>query len=245
MMEEMRHHNQRLRSSPACCTSRPFSCNPRSAQSSRDVHQRVLSIAELQDHLEQRSTPRRDPVSQYLSAVCSRLANSDRSATWIKLQVEADDLSVRRDLHEHGPRGDRARDQCAETAFSDGTAASFVRFAVRGSGWQLSVADNGVGCDVRSAKRAGGIRRCASSIPLAKRLGARLELSNTSPHGLTVTLIRSPQGHPRPEAGQGVFEGCLQFRKLVGLGQQLGGLEARWQMVPAAARKKDERYRPR
>lgn len=160
-----------------------------------DVHQRVQSIAALQDQLELADDAKLGSVSQYLSAVCLRLANSlIDSVAGIELRVEADDLSVRPEICiSMGLVVSELVTNALKHAFPARQKGIIrVQFARRGSGWQLSVADDGVGCDLRSAGRAGGVgRRIVST--LAKRLDARLEISNSEPHGLTVTLIHRPE----------------------------------------------------
>lgn len=160
-----------------------------------DVHQRVLSIAELQDQLELADDAKLGSVSQYLSAVCLRLANSlIDSVAGIELRVEADDLSVRPETCiSMGLVVSELVTNALKHAFP-GRQKGVIRvhFARRGSGWQLSVADDGVGCDLRAASRAAGVgRRIVAT--LAKRLDARLEMSNSEPHGLTVTLTHPPE----------------------------------------------------
>jgi len=155
-----------------------------------DVHQRVLSIAALQDQLELADDAKPGSVSQYLSAVCLRLANSlIDSVAGIELRVEADDLAVRPETCiSMGLVVTELVTNALKHAFP-GRRKGVIRvhFVRHGSGWQLSVADDGVGCDLASAGRSAGVgTRIVNT--LAKRLDARLEMSNSEPHGLTVTL---------------------------------------------------------
>ena len=112
----------------------------------------------------------------------------------IEIQVDAEDLSVRPETcTSMGLVVTELVTNALKHAFpGQGKGIIRVSFAVRDPGWQLSVADNGVGCDIRSAIRAGGVgTRIVTT--LARRLGARLEISRSRPGGLTVTLIHSPE----------------------------------------------------
>ena len=160
-----------------------------------DVHQRVLSIAELQEQLDAAEDAGVGSVSRYLSMVCGRLASSliDPSKK-IELRVEADEISLPADTCiSIGLLVTELVINALKHAFPEDAAGLIhVTFADRASGWQLRVADNGVGCDSHSAIRAAGIgSRIVTT--LARRLGARLEVSRTEPHGLSVTLFHRSQ----------------------------------------------------
>lgn len=160
-----------------------------------DVHQRVLSIAELQDQLDTTGDAKAGSVSQYLSAVCHRLANSlIDPTTGIELQVDAEDLSVRPETCVSiGLVVTELVTNALKHAFQAQSKGIIrVAFTLLRPGWQLSVVDDGVGCDPRSATRAGGVgTRIVNA--LARRLGARLEISSNQPHGLVVRLIHRPE----------------------------------------------------
>lgn len=196
MMEEMRHRVanslQIIASVVRIKTHLVQSADARSHL--EDVHQRVLSIAALQDQLDATDEATAGSVSQYLGAVCLRLANSlIDPATGIELRVAADDLSVRPEVCVGiGLVVTELVTNALKHAFpAQARGVIRVAFTVRDSGWQLSVADDGVGCDLRLPARTGGVgTRIVST--LARRLGARLEVSSNEPHGLIVTLTRHP-----------------------------------------------------
>jgi len=196
MMEEMRHRIanslQIIASVVRIKTHLAQSADARS--NLEDVHQRVLSIAELQDQLDTTDDPKAGSVSQYLSAVCLRLASSlIDPTTGIELQVQAEDLSVRPEICVSiGLVVTELVTNALKHAFPvQAKGVIRVAFTLLGPGWQLSVADNGVGCDPRSAAAAGGVgTRIVNT--LARRLGARVEVSSNQPHGLNVKLIHRP-----------------------------------------------------
>jgi two-component sensor histidine kinase len=162
-----------------------------------DVHQRVSSIAEFQDQLDAAADAGRGSVSDYLSAVCGRLATSliDPSAG-IELQVEAADVSVRPETCiSIGLVVTELVVNALKHAFPSRKHGHIrVAFAPFGSGWKLSVEDDGVGCDRQSGSLVAGVGTRVVRA-LARRLGADLEVSNREPSGLTVTLIH-PSGQP-------------------------------------------------
>jgi len=156
-----------------------------------DVHQRVLSIAELQEQLDAADDAGVGNISRYLSIVCSRLASSliDPSRK-IELRVEADEVSLPADTCiSIGLLVTELVINALKHAFrGDMPGLIHVTFADHPLGWQLCVSDNGVGCDSHAAVRAAGVgSRIVST--LARRLGARFEVSRTEPHGVTVTFF--------------------------------------------------------
>jgi two-component sensor histidine kinase len=192
MLEEMRH---RMANSLQIVASvlRIKSHLVRSAEGRRhleDVHERVLSIAELQEQLDAAREGKVGSISDYLSAVCARLTDSlmDPKKA-IQLRVEAADIQVGPEVFiSIGLVVSELVINALKHGFP-GRSRGLIRvtFAGRGRGWILSVMDDGVGCDSEAVTARPGM---GSRIirALARRLKAQVRVAATDPHGLTVTL---------------------------------------------------------
>ena len=106
-----------FRSSPAFFCSRPGRCNRRrSALHLRDAHQRVMSVATVQQQLHASGLNERIEIGPYLTKLCASLADSmigERRPLSIKVQATSGRASIQRSGE---PRADRdgARDQRLE-----------------------------------------------------------------------------------------------------------------------------------
>jgi len=158
-----------------------------------DMHQRVAAIADLQEEVEEAREGTVRSVTTYLTSVCTRLERSLVDPdSGIQLRVEAVDLPL-------SPEKCVALGLVVMELVINALKHAFPRpgpglirviFAPHGTGWRLSVIDNGVGIDPGSAP---GVPGTGTRIirNLAARLGATLELSKTEPCGLSVHLTCS------------------------------------------------------
>jgi chemotaxis protein methyltransferase CheR len=160
-----------------------------------DVHERVLSIAELQEQLDAARQGRAGSIAGYLSNVCRRLETSLVDPTsGIELRVDAADVVMPPDeCVSIGLLVTELVINAVKHGFQDRQAGVVdVRFDVRPTGWILSVTDNGSGCSPDGGTKPGVGTHIVRT--LARRLGAELEVSRTDPHGVTVTV--SHRGAP-------------------------------------------------
>ena len=114
-----------------------------------DAHQRVLSVAAIQQHLHLSGRSAPIEIANYLTRLCETLAQSmiDDSRT-ISLKVDADAGTVNsRDAVSIGLIVTELVMNALKHAFSTDTpnAAIVVSYEVAGTDWKLTVSDNGIG----------------------------------------------------------------------------------------------------
>lgn len=115
----------------------------------QDAHQRVMSVAAVQEHLHASSVPG-VPVQlgPYLSKICEALSHSmigDNRSISLKVHDEGGSASCR-DVESLGLIVTELVINCIKHAFKDDTndGRITVAFDVDGTDWKLSVSDNGV-----------------------------------------------------------------------------------------------------
>lgn len=167
----------------------------------RDAHNRVMSIAELQQQLAV-STEASVAIRPYLTRLCGTISASmvvDPEA--LSIVVTAPDISIDPDVSVSlGLIVTELVINALKHGFPEeagGTIA--VGYDCNGASWSLSVADDGVGMPKSGRKAVAGL---GTSIvqALARQLGARVEVSETGP-GTRVSIIHTgspmtPEGDP-------------------------------------------------
>lgn len=170
----------------------------------KDAHQRVISVATVQQYLHNTDGFDQIDVADYLTKLCAGLASSmvddsnpitvsalaDKamieSSTAVSLGLIVTELVI----------------NAIKYAFPDGKSGAqiMVTYEIEGDDWKLTVSDNGVGqtLPLVPANDAGLGTTIVKA--LAKQLGASVELSNTGP-GLTTAVTRASFTSRMPRAG--------------------------------------------
>jgi two-component sensor histidine kinase len=160
----------------------------------KDAHQRVMSIAAVQQHLHASEGIRQIEVSSYLSKLCSSLGCSmigDGQAITVK--VAADEGMI-----------ESAKAVCIGLIVTEllinaikyafprrrTGALALVTYEIDGSDWKLTVADNGVGRRGGNATGASNGLGTAIVNALAHQLDARMEVV-TSAAGMSVWITHA------------------------------------------------------
>jgi len=156
-----------------------------------ETHARVMSLAAVQQHLS--FSVGEVEVRPYLVKLCESLsASMMRNTTGLTLSVKSDEASL--SSHEAVSLGLIVTElviNALKHAFPDGRSGAItVAYRITGSGWTLSVSDNGVG---RPQTMVGkGKPGLGTSIVegLAKQLGGVVASSDDAP-GTTVAVVNA------------------------------------------------------
>jgi len=159
-----------------------------------DAHQRVLSVAAVQQHLDTAGRGGLIEVGNYLSRLCETLAQSMiGDSRPISLKVDADPGTVA--SHQAVSIGLIVTElvmNALKHAFpkekKDG--AIVVSYKVADADWKLTVSDNGVGTPVLSASQKKGGLGTSLVQSLAKQLGAQVDIVSDA-NGRAVSIIRA------------------------------------------------------
>ncbi len=159
-----------------------------------DAHQRVLSVAAVQQHLHVSGGGKPIEIASYLAKLCDTLAQSmigDSGA--ISLRVEADaGAVVSRDAVSIGLIVTELVMNALKHAFprQKPDAAIVVSYRVAESDWKLTVSDNGIGKpDVKAGDTKPGLGTSLIKA-LAKQLDARLDIASDG-HGTAVSMTHA------------------------------------------------------
>jgi two-component system, sensor histidine kinase PdtaS len=157
----------------------------------KDAHNRVMSVASLQQHLAQ-SGLGGVALRAYFEQLCESIgASMIRDHNQLQLEVVADDSLVAADVSiSLGLVITELVINSLKHAFPGGRPGKIVvRYASHGPNWTLSVADDGVGMpkDAPSATLGLGTSIVAA---LARQLDAHVQVAEAHP-GTTVSLIHS------------------------------------------------------
>lgn len=169
----------------------------------QDAHQRVMSVAEVQRHLNVAEGIDQIEVGSYLTKLCDSLAAS--------MIAESQPISVRVMADKGRIGSDKAVGlglivtelviNAIKYAFPTDRADGLilVTYEVDGADWKLTVSDNGIGKDKAGA--AGKSAGLGSAIvdALVKQLDARME-TLSSPAGLSVSVTRATFTSHMPQA---------------------------------------------
>lgn len=156
----------------------------------RDAHDRVLSVAAVQDHLQH--TLGDTGIRTYLTKLCAGLAASMiGKARPIDIEIDASETVV--SSHEAVSLGLVVTElviNALKHAFPEQAPGHIVvRYQVDATGWTLSVADDGIGRQVAAGAAQPGL---GTSIveALARQLHARVVILDAEP-GAVVALVGS------------------------------------------------------
>jgi chemotaxis protein methyltransferase CheR len=159
-----------------------------------DAHQRVLSVAAVQQHLDVAGRGGPIEIGNYLSKLCETLAQSMiGDSRTISLKVDADAGTVV--SHQAVSIGLIVTElvmNALKHAFPNKKedAAIVVSYKVADADWKLAVSDNGVGHPALSASQKKGGLGTSLVQSLAKQLDARVDTESNS-HGTAVTITHA------------------------------------------------------
>ena len=161
----------------------------------RDAHQRVMSVAELQQQLAV-STLGTVTIGAYLTKLCATIAASMIADDNLSLTVTAEEATVDAGVSvSMGLIVTELVINSLKHAFPEGRGGHIkVDYQTEGEMWTLSVADDGVGIRRTKAPVMAGL---GTSIvqALAKQLGARVDVDDMHP-GAKVSIVHIPKGNP-------------------------------------------------
>ena len=159
-----------------------------------DAHQRVLSIAAVQKHLQVGGRGELIAIDSYLSKLCETLASSlIGGSRAIALTVKAQPgMAGSSQVVSIGLIVTELVMNSLKHAFlaEAKDAAIVVLYEVTGQNWKLSISDNGIG---NPELNVGGLKQgLGTSIvqALSKQLDAQLDITS-GPHGTTVTVTHA------------------------------------------------------
>jgi two-component sensor histidine kinase len=155
-----------------------------------DAHRRVMSVAAVQQHLQISGLGDLIEITPYLTKLCESLSGSmigdSRPATLVVTgdagaRVSADAVSL-------GLIVTELVINALKYAFSDASteATVTVRYQENGTGWTLSVTDNGIGKILDSKPVKGGLGTSLVNA-LANQLDAKVT-TTTGPHGMSIAI---------------------------------------------------------
>jgi chemotaxis protein methyltransferase CheR len=160
----------------------------------QDAHQRVLSVAAIQQHLRVSGQSGPIEIGSYLTKLCETLAQSMIGDSLpVSLKVEADaGTAVSRDAVSIGLIVTELVMNALKHAFpgEKPDAAIVVSYKVAGPDWKLTVSDNGNGKpDVKAGNTKPGLGTSLIQA-LAKQLDARLDIASDG-RGTAVSMTRA------------------------------------------------------
>jgi two-component sensor histidine kinase len=159
----------------------------------QDAHQRVMSVATVQQQLQASGPGDRIEVGPYLSKLCDRLGESmiDRRGPHSLLVQAATGTMESTQAVSLGLVTTELVINALKHGFPSGEAGEIVvRYDVDGARWRLSVSDNGVGWADDRHERIGAGLGTSIVEALSRQLDARVEMS-TGPRGTTVSIIHA------------------------------------------------------
>jgi two-component sensor histidine kinase len=196
MLEEMRHrvaNSLQIIASILMLKARAVSSEETRAQL-RDAHQRVMSVATVQQHLHE--TPGIDQVNvrTYLQKLCAGLADSMVSELEpVAIEVLAEDgMIASGKAVSLGLIVTELVINALKYAFPDAKtdARVLVTYEINGTDWNLAVSDNGTGKSEHHASGPESGLGTAIVQALATQLDARME-TRSKPGGMTVIVTHA------------------------------------------------------
>jgi two-component sensor histidine kinase len=160
----------------------------------QDAHQRVMSVASVQQQLQATGRGESIQIGPYLSKLCESLAASMIGEIRpISLKVLAEEgMASSSQAVSLGLIVTELVINALKHAFPDHKRDGqvVVSYAVDGASWKLSVSDNGVGkADLRDSSKTGGLGTSLVQA-LAQQLEARVDSVSTS-EGTTISIIHA------------------------------------------------------
>jgi two-component sensor histidine kinase len=156
-----------------------------------DAHQRVMSVATVQQQLRASGLNEQIEIGLYLSKLCDSLAASmvgERRPLSIKVQATSG-TATSSEAVSLGLIVTELVINALKHAFPGGEAGEIlVSYEARGSGWRLSVSDNGSGPGEASVERPYAGLGTSIVEALARQLDAIVQKSS-GPKGTTVSIV--------------------------------------------------------
>ncbi len=159
----------------------------------RDAHDRVMSVATVQQQLQASGQGELIELGPYLSRLCDALAASMiGDSRPITLKVEADaGTAISGEAVSIGLIITELVINALKHAFPSGNGGEiFVRYVVEAANWRLSVSDNGVGLQQDGSGPGGPGLGTSIVEALAHQLKARVEIDGRLP-GMTVSIVHA------------------------------------------------------
>jgi chemotaxis protein methyltransferase CheR len=157
----------------------------------QDAHQRVMSVATVQQQLKASGLGDRIEIVPYLSKLCESLKDSmigDRRPLSLVVQAGAG-TAVSNEAVSIGLIVTELVINALKHAFGDGSGGEIVvKYDVDGADWRLSVSDNGMGRQDQGHERARSGLGTSIIEALARQLKARVEVAS-GPQGVIVSII--------------------------------------------------------
>ena len=172
----------------------------------QDAHQRVLSVAAVQRHLQVTESGTTIDLGQYLSRLCETLAASmigDRRPISLRVHVEGGGTASSSQAESIGLIVTELVINALKHAFpndrSDG--AVIVAYDLAAPDWRLTVSDNGIGGPRGHLDMTKPGLGTTIIEALAKQLDAQVEVL-TDPQGTTVSIAHAPFKSRQPASVQ-------------------------------------------
>ena len=157
----------------------------------QDAHQRVMSVATVQQQLHASGLNESIEIGPYLSKLCDSLAKSmigDRRPLSLSVQATGG-AATSSEAVSLGLIVTELVINALKHAFPSGDAGDIlVKYDARASGWRLSVSDNGMAFAQVSDERPHSGLGTSIVQALAHQLGAIVEKSG-GPEGTTVSIV--------------------------------------------------------
>jgi PAS domain S-box-containing protein len=167
-----------------------------------DAHQRVLSVAAVQKHLQVSGAGAPIEIATYLTRLCETLAQSMiGDSRTISLKVESDKgTAVSHQAVSIGLIVTELVMNALKHAFPEekADAAIVVSYKVSGADWKLTVSDNGIGRPDRSVDGAKPGLGSSLVQSLGKQLDATVDI-NSGPQGRSVSITHATFKAKTPE----------------------------------------------
>jgi two-component sensor histidine kinase len=165
----------------------------------QDAHQRVMSVAAVQQHLHATDGIDRIEVGSYLEKLCASLGSSmvgESRPILIRVRTDAGEIASG-DAVSIGLIVTELLINAIKYAFptANGGAQVVVTYQIQDADWKLTVADNGVGRQLAQTGLTAGGLGTAVVKALAEQLGARIEIASSSA-GMRVSVIRATVASP-------------------------------------------------
>ena len=198
LLEEMRHrvaNSLQIIASILLLKARTVQ-SEETRQHLQDAHQRVMSVATVQEQLRGTGLGDRIEIGPYLTRLCDSLATSmigaDRSVP-VVVEAEAGSAASGQAVS-IGLIVTELLINAVKHAFPDGRSGKIrVSYAASGSGWRLSVSDDGVGRANQDGRLASTGLGTSIVEALAHQLDARVQVSS-GPQGTIVSVVRDADG---------------------------------------------------
>ena len=160
----------------------------------QDAHKRVMSIAAVQKHLHATGTAGPVEMAPYLTQLCESLKTSmigDYRPAALKVTSDAGAVTSREAISLGLIVTELILNALKHAFTDDGVNRQIaVGFAVAGTNWKLSVADNGIGAPIGVFAQAKSGLGTSIVNALAQQLEARVEVVS-GPHGTSVSVTHA------------------------------------------------------